>query len=139
MDAELAQLVTTAAGTLVASMADDGWQVAKQAVLARWRREQPQEVARLDSYLDRTRAVLLAAEEQDRSTVLTEQISEWQVRLREMLADPAAERALRGVFQDAESAVSFGAPTHFGSGDVHQAGRDITVTRHGNGGPGPKN
>lgn len=138
VDAELAQLVTTAAGALVASMAGDGWQLAKQAVLARWRHEQPQEVSRLDADLQRTRAALLAADEQERFTVLAEQITDWQARLGELLADPAAERALRGVFQGDEPRVSFGATTHFGSGDVNQAARDITVTRPGNGVLDPK-
>ncbi|GAA1192443.1 hypothetical protein F4556_006657 [Kitasatospora gansuensis] len=91
MDAELMALASSAATTVVGMMATDGWESAKRAVAAVWRRRRPEEVETIEAELVETRTELLT----NRQTEGELQIV-WRTRLRSLLAaDPELAGDLR--------------------------------------------
>ncbi|MDT3438823.1 MULTISPECIES: hypothetical protein [unclassified Pseudofrankia] len=98
MDPELAALAATAATTLVASLATDGWERAKSAMGSLWRRVHPDRADAVEADLVDIRAEVLAAREAGDER--TEQVlaEEWRSRLRRLLAsDPQLANELRQI------------------------------------------
>lgn len=133
---ELGELAVTAATTLVKAMTTDGWERIKQAVANLWHRRRPEQVERVACDLDEARSELTNALERGDTETEAALVAEWQGRLRRLLAaDRKAVgelQALLGLGQVVtEGNVRFGSVTHSGTGDVHQAGRDMTIHRSG--------
>ncbi|KJS56183.1 hypothetical protein VM98_08380 [Streptomyces rubellomurinus subsp. indigoferus] len=106
MDPELAALASSAATALVGRLAADGWDQARQAVVALWRRrhpERPEEAEVVEAQLVEAREELLAAGEAGDGRVGQELTVEWRTRLRDLLrADPALAVELRRVLAELE-------------------------------------
>jgi hypothetical protein len=85
MDAELADLASSAATVIVGLMATDGWGQVKMKVAALWRRFRPEQSEVVESELDRTRLELAGADE----TVARAVSREWESRLLRLMAADA--------------------------------------------------
>ncbi|MBO1420497.1 hypothetical protein [Streptomyces sp. FH025] len=121
MDPELAALASSAATALVGRLAADGWDQARQAVVALWRRRHPErseEAEVVEAQLVETRETLLAAGESDGGQVEQELTVEWRTRLRDLLrADPSLAVELRRILAELD-----GGEPESGSG-----GRQVTM------------
>ncbi|MGF1425271.1 hypothetical protein [Kitasatospora sp. LaBMicrA B282] len=99
MDPELVALASSAATALVGRLATDGWENAKQAVTAFWRRrhpQQPEAAEAVEAQLTETREELLAARQAGDEQAAQELAVEWRTRLRDALrADPSLATELR--------------------------------------------
>lgn len=135
MDPEVAALAGTAGTTVVTLMASDAWQRTREGVVALWRRVHPDRAASIDAELEATRADVLAARAAGDAQSQEELSSEWQGRLRRLLAaEPAIVDDLRNLLDeispagaDAGSQIRMRA-TASGHGRVYQAGRDQHIT-----------
>lgn len=129
----MAVLATSAAVTLIGAMATDGWEQIKQAVAGLWRRSRPERVEQVASDLEGARTELVAARAQGDAEAEAGLVTEWQGRLRRLLAaDGQAAGELRVVLalgRDSIGGVQFGPVTHLGSGNVNQAGRDMIISQ----------
>ncbi|MEV7782221.1 hypothetical protein [Kitasatospora sp. NPDC088351] len=108
MDPELVALASTAAAALVGRLATDGWEQAKQALEALWRRrhpDRPEETEAVEARLVETREELLAARLSGDRQVEQELAVEWRTRLRDALrADPSLATELRGMLTELDRA-----------------------------------
>lgn len=96
MDPELMALASSAATTVVGMLATDGWEQAKLAVGALWRRARPEEAETVEAELVATRTELLTARQAGDGRTEEDLTAEWRARLRRMLAaDSGLERELR--------------------------------------------
>ncbi|MDH6109833.1 hypothetical protein P3T36_005366 [Kitasatospora sp. MAP12-15] len=136
MDPDMAALAGSAGSTVVALMATDAYQRTREGVLALWRRVHPDRAEAVAAELDATRDELLSARAGGDPLAEQELQSEWQGRLRRLLAaDPTAADQLRRLIAEvspaAEAAagpiVRQSAEAH-GHGRVYQAGRDQHIT-----------
>ncbi len=103
MDAELVALASSTATTVVGLMATDGWEQAKRAGAALWRRSRPGEAETVEAELGEARAQLLTARQagDGGAEVEVDLTAEWRSRLRRLLAaDPALERDLRELLDE---------------------------------------
>ncbi len=139
VDAELAQLMSTAAATLVQLLTTDGWERAKSAVGSLWQRVHPDRVAMLDVELADSRAALLAARSVGDDQAERDLEGEWRGRLRRLVAaDPQVADELPGLLQELRAALSEAAGAQAGHIDmraeasgharVYQAGRDQHIS-----------
>jgi hypothetical protein len=139
MDAEITAVASTATTTVVKLLATAGWEQAKAAVVGLWRRAHPERVETVRVELARSRTGVLAARQAGDEQVEWALVGEWSGRLRRLVAtDPALADEPRRlvahlsvVLADVDPA--WGATitlraAAFGSGRVHQAGRDLHVT-----------
>jgi hypothetical protein len=131
MDPEIAALAGTAGTTVVSLMAGDAWQRARDAVVALWRRVQPDRADSIDAELASTRSDVLAARTAGDAQSEEELITEWQGRLRRLVAaEPTVLEDLRRLLEEIGPANPDGAPqvrmraSASGHGRVYQAGRD---------------
>lgn len=129
-------LVMAAGTAVVTAMATDGWEKARSAVVALWRRVHPDQAPAVDAELRDVRAEVLAAREAGDPGAERELAGDWQRRLRRLLAaDPQAGAELRRVLD--ETLVPLLTPaersrvqhiemtaTVSGHGRAYQAGRD---------------
>jgi hypothetical protein len=107
MDPELVALASTGASTLVTLMATDAWDQAKRAVAALFARSRPEAISLVERELDESRSELVAALDRGDDLTEPELITQWQGRLRRLLAtDPGIETALRALVDDLEASAS---------------------------------
>lgn len=133
-------LVLAAGTAVVGAMATDGWQTARGALVAWWRRVRPEQADEVDSALAEARPQILAARESDNAVAEEVLVSDWQVRLqRLLLAEPRLADELRRLL-DEEITPVLPAPeqaragsvamtaTASKKGRVYMAGRDQHIT-----------
>ena len=94
--------IALAAGTaLIGAMATDGWEQARTAVVALWRRVRPEEADAVRSELEAVRAQAVAAVDQVDDDALRALAGVWHLRLQGLLAEcPGFESALRQLVAD---------------------------------------
>ncbi|MFF3565835.1 hypothetical protein ACFYXS_37990 [Streptomyces sp. NPDC002574] len=138
MDAEMMELVSTAATTIVGALATDAWDQTRTLVGRLWNRHgSPGQTAFVEDELGETRQLLLRdPADRDSESDLT---ALWRLRFRQLLAeDPAAARALEELVAELRKhdAVDAGPARRIdmrveasGHAQVFQAGGDITNTR----------
>lgn len=130
MDPETALLAQSAGVTLVTLMTTDAWVRTREGITQLWRRMQPHRAEAVAAELEATREDALAADEADDQDTLGEPHSEWQGRLRRLLAaQPGAAAELRRLLDELEpmSATSPVITQHAsasGHARIYQAGRD---------------
>lgn len=101
MEAELVTLASSAATTVVGLLATDGWEQAKRAVVALWRRARPEEAETVEAELVEARTEILTARRAGDGRTEDDLTAEWRIRLRRMLAaDPALASDLRELLGD---------------------------------------
>lgn len=137
MDPQVVDLARTAGTTVVTLMATDTWNRARDGLVALWRRAHPERADSLADQLDAARDELIAARAAGDEQSEDELSSEWQGRLRRLLAaEPGLVEELRcflrefapsGTEQPAVGEVRMRA-TASGHGRVYQAGRDQHIT-----------
>lgn len=122
-------LVMAAGTAVVTAMATDGWENARRAVVALWRRIHPDQVPAVDAELREVRAEVLAARDAGDLDAERELAGDWQRRLRRLLAaDPqAGEEELRRVLN--EELVPLLTPAE--RSRVHHVEMTATVSGHG--------
>ncbi|WP_260859541.1 hypothetical protein [Streptomyces cupreus] len=137
MGPEMADLARTAGSTMVALMATQTWESARDGVVALWRRFQPARAEAVSDELEATREDLLLARESGDTETEAELTAEWQARVRRLLlAQPEVAAELRRILDELEPHrpqqqttvdVRLRAEVS-GSGRVYQAGRDQHIT-----------
>lgn len=139
MDSGLTALTSTAASTVVKLLATAAWEHATSAIGGLWRRVHPERAQTVQAELVEGRAEVLAARQRGDEQLEQELASEWQGRLRRLVAaDPQLADELRQVvaklraaLADADSSSSATITmqaTAFGQSRVNQAGRDLHVS-----------
>lgn len=132
MDAELMALASTTATTLVGMMATDGWEQAKRAVAALWRRNRPEQAELVEAELVETRQELLTDRQVEEGLR-----AEWSSRLRRLLAaDPELAGELRDLLAElgtpeapaAAPGVQVLKGTASDQATLYMAGGDVHVT-----------
>jgi hypothetical protein len=89
LDADIADLVTSGATTLISLMVTDAWGRAKEAATSLFTRRQPALVDSIETELEETRHQVLTAREANDSQTEVELMLEWKSRLRRAVAtDP---------------------------------------------------
>lgn len=133
MDPEVAALASAAATAVITAMAKEGWEGVRTAVSRLWRREPADRVEHITAALEHSRQELAGVPEPLAESTQVELVAEWQARLRRLLAahpELAGEVAAIVRLEDRpDGGVAFGPVQHHGTGDVNQAGRDLTITR----------
>ncbi|MFC5955442.1 hypothetical protein ACFP51_13370 [Streptomyces pratens] len=130
MDPETALPAQSAGVTLVTLMTTDAWNRTREGVTRLWHRTQPHRAETVAAELAATREDALAAGEADDQETLGELHTEWQGRLRRLLAArPGAAAELRGLLEELDPGGATGpAVTQYASASGHariyQAGRD---------------
>ncbi|NJP42703.1 hypothetical protein [Actinacidiphila epipremni] len=135
MDPEISSLAQSGGASLVALMAADAWQAAREGVVRLWRRVQPQRAEGVAAALDVGHAEVLAATAAGDQEALDELRAEWQGRFRRLLvARPDAAAELRRLLDEIGPPAPPAVPdvtqhaTASGHGRVYQAGRDQHIT-----------
>ena len=137
MGPEIADLARTAGTTMVALMATQTWESAREGVVALWRRFQPDRAEAVGGELEATREDLLLAQRTGDADTESELTAEWQARVRRLLvARPEVADELRRILAElspqpaqAPSVVEVRLRAEVsGSGRVYQAGRDQHIT-----------
>jgi hypothetical protein len=80
------ELILAAASALVGAMATDGWNEVRSGVGALWRRVHPDRVPAIESELDEVRHELLASRRAGDAEVEKGLVSDWQRKLRRLMA-----------------------------------------------------
>ena len=131
MDPELASLTQSAGTTVVALMATEAWQAARNHVVDLWRRVQPGRAQATAVQLDASHEDALAAGAADDQQTLGELRAQWQGFFRRLLAaHPEAAGELRALLDQLRPADVPGPPaiaqhaTASGNARIYQAGRD---------------
>ncbi|MBP2055438.1 hypothetical protein J2Z21_008452 [Streptomyces griseochromogenes] len=128
-------VVETAGATLVALMATDAWQQAREGVVMLWRRFRPVQAEEITLALDETREEVLAARQDQDEQGEADLVRDWDRRLRRILEqDPAVAQHLQQLLDEVRGSLprdqqpTVPAPvfhTHVsGNGRVYNAGRD---------------
>ncbi|WP_055712236.1 hypothetical protein [Streptomyces torulosus] len=137
MGPEIADLARTAGTTMVALMATQTWESAREGVVALWRRFQPDRAEAVGGELEATREDLLLAQRSGDTETEAELTAEWQARVRRLLvARPDVADELRRILAELSPALPEERPTTAirlraeasGNGRVYQAGRDQHIT-----------
>lgn len=136
MGPEMADLARTAGTTMVALMATQTWESARDGVVALWRRFQPARAEAIGGELEATHEDLLLARESGDTDTEAELTAEWQARVRRLLlAQPEVADELRRILaelypeQSRQPSVDVRLRAEVsGSGRVYQAGRDQHIT-----------
>lgn len=135
MEPEIAALATSAGTTVVTLMATDAWHRTRDGIVSLWRRAHPERAESIAAELDATREDLLAARTSGDDGVASELQTEWQGRVRRLLASrPEAARELRALLDEieprpvTEPAVAQHA-TASGRARIYQAGRDQHIAQ----------
>ncbi|MFI0223237.1 hypothetical protein [Streptomyces lydicus] len=138
MDPDISTLAGTAGTTVVTLMTTDAWHRARDGVIALWRRVHPERADAISDELQATRTDLLAARQAGDAQAEEELRSEWQGRLRRLLAsDPDVAVELRQLLNEISPTDSGPSTTGAqirmqacvsGDGRVFQAGRDQHIT-----------
>jgi hypothetical protein len=137
MGPEMADLARTAGTTMVALMATQTWESAREGVVALWRRFQPARAEAVAGELEATREDLLLARESGDTDTEAELTAEWQARVRRLLlARPEVAEELRRILTELHPERPAPAPSvkvrlqaeASGTARVYQAGRDQHIT-----------
>lgn len=135
MDAELASLTQNAGTTVVALMATEAWQAARDHVMDLWRRVQPGRAEATAAQLDASHEDALTAVPADDQQTLGELRAQWQGLFRRLLVthpEAAGElRALLDELQPPDSPIPPATAQHAtasGRARIYQAGRDQRIT-----------
>lgn len=137
MEPELIALASTAATTVVARLATEGWEQARRGVVALWRRAHPERAETVEAELTEARAELLSARGAGDEQTERALAEEWQGRIRRLLtAAPQLAGELRSLVEELtpDTAAGPGAAQvrmtarASGHGRVYQAGRDQHIT-----------
>ncbi|NUP22526.1 MAG: hypothetical protein HOZ81_42005 [Streptomyces sp.] len=137
MGPEIAELARTAGTTVVALMAGQAWESARDGVVALWQRFQPARADAVSGELEATRDDLLLARQSGDTDTETELTAEWQARVRRLLlAQPEVADELRRILAELSPELPERRPSveirlnaeASGSGRVYQAGRDQHIT-----------
>lgn len=139
MDVELAALTATAATTLVQRLTTDGWERAKSAVGALWRRAYPERSDTVEVELAETRFGALQARQEGDEQTEQDLVSEWRSRLRRLItSDPSLVDELRRLVEQWEVPSPSPGETRIGRMDMRAhasghsrvtlAGRDAYIT-----------
>ncbi|MFD4503970.1 hypothetical protein [Streptomyces sp. NPDC058457] len=137
MGPEIADLAQTAGTTMVALMATQAWESARDGVVALWRRYQPARAEAVGGELAAAREDLLLARASGDTGTEAELTAEWQARVRRLLlAQPEVADELRRILGELEHHLPQQQTTVevrlraevSGSGRVYQAGRDQHIT-----------
>ncbi|MFH0245293.1 hypothetical protein ACGRHY_23395 [Streptomyces sp. HK10] len=138
MDPEIAALAGSAGTTVLTLMVTDAWERARDGVVSLWRRVHPDRADAVGAELEATRSDLLAAAEAGDVRPREELHSEWQGRIRRLLAaDPRIAEDLRRLLEEigpadgqepAPAARIRMQARASGHGRVYQAGRDQHIT-----------
>lgn len=125
-----------AASALVTSMATDGWEQVKAALVSLWRRRYPEQADAVGADLSAARSGVIAARAVGDEPSESELLTEWRSRLRRLvMGDEALQEELRRFAEgfrhllsepEGEGQVVMQAEVH-GPGQVNQAGHDLTV------------
>ncbi|WP_151770078.1 hypothetical protein [Streptomyces abyssomicinicus] len=130
MDPEMAVLAGTAGTTLVALLTTEVWERARDGIAALWRRADPGRAEAISDELDVTRTELLTAREGGDTESPGELSTEWQGRIRRLLAaHPEQAEELRTLLDELRPHAPAGPTvtqhaTASGHARVYQAGRD---------------
>lgn len=137
MGPEIAELARTAGTTVVALMAGQAWESARDGVVALWQRFQPARAETVGGELEATRDDLLLARESGDTETEAELTAQWQARVRRLLlAQPEVADELRRILAELSPEPTQQRPSTeirlnaqaSGSGRVYQAGRDQHIT-----------
>lgn len=141
MDQDMTRLAWEGASTVVALLATDAWEQAKNGLQALWHRVHPERSDAVGADLLETRASVLAARAAADQAIESGLVQEWQSRLRRILTeDPRLIHVLRTLLDD-ELVPSLPAAdqtrivkikmdaTASGDSRVYQAGRDQHIYR----------
>jgi hypothetical protein len=101
MEAELASLAVAGATALVTQMVTDGWEQARDRVVAFFTRGREGEGEVVQAELEESRAELVAAREANDEEMAADVQAEWRARLRRTLrADPSAAAELQALLDE---------------------------------------
>ncbi|OPG11854.1 hypothetical protein [Microbispora sp. GKU 823] len=129
-------LVLAAATAMVTAMTTEGWQQAREAVVALWRRVHPERVPAVEAELEETRAEMVIARQAGDRQAEQGLVDDWQRKLRRLLAaDPRLGDELRRILDQELTPLLPAAEQSqvrditmtaraYGHGRVFQAGRD---------------
>jgi hypothetical protein len=130
MDPEMAVLAGTAGTTLVTLLTTEVWQRARDGIASLWRRAEPERAEAISAELEVTRGDLLTAQAGGDVESRNELGTEWQGRIRRLLAaHPEETEALRTLLNELAPYTPEGSSvtqhaTASGDARVYQAGRD---------------
>jgi hypothetical protein len=131
VDPEITSLAQGAGATLVALMATDAWQAAREGIIRLWRRMQPHRADTVAAELEAGQVKVLAAVAVDDQVALSELRAEWQGRFRRLLVTrPEAATELRRLLDElapADPVATHTVTQHAtatGHARIYQAGRD---------------
>ncbi|WP_432865581.1 hypothetical protein [Microbispora rosea] len=128
LDAELLALANTAGTTVVGLLATDAWDQAKSAVGSLWRRVRPEHAEVVEAELVEARNEVVSARAAGDDSVERELVTEWQLKLRRLLAaEPTIATELHRLLQD-ELAPALPQGGQVWSGSVTMSG---TASGHG--------
>lgn len=130
-----ADLVTTAATTLVEKLASEAWQSVVAAIGGLWRRTRPDRGEAVEAEAAEARAEVLRALGEEDDEAVADLVGEWRSRLRRLLADdPGAEDELRRLVGDwsaggssSDNRITMKVRAS-GHSRVTLAGRDVHIT-----------
>ncbi|WP_319691344.1 hypothetical protein [Streptomyces sp. ME19-01-6] len=110
MEPQIADLARTAGSTVVALMATDAWQRARERIVALWRQAQPDRADGIDGELETTHDDLLAARDAEDGSegeqTQRELSEEWAGRMRRFLAaHPEVVEELRRILDELSPAL----------------------------------
>jgi hypothetical protein len=135
VEADLADLWSTAATTLVALMTTDSWERARAGFAGLWRHHRPGQAEAVEADLEAARSSAVAAREVRDVETGPELTAEWRSRLRRAAgADAEFAAAVRRLVAELRPLVTVASPGPVmtarasGSSRINQAGRDQTVT-----------
>lgn len=135
MEPELAALASTAGTTVVTLLATEGWERARDGIVALWRRVRPDRAETVAAELAAGREDLLAARSDGDAAAEGELRAEWEGRVRRLLREqPAVADELRRLLDELAPDDGTSAPavaqhaTASGSARIYQAGRDQHIS-----------
>ncbi|MPY62423.1 hypothetical protein [Streptomyces spongiae] len=101
MEAELTSLAVAGATALVTQMVTDGWEHARDRVVAFFTRGRDGEDEVVEGELEESRAELVAARAADDEETAADVQEEWRIRLRRVLrTDPSAAAELQALLDE---------------------------------------
>ena len=125
MDLELGERVSTAAATVVNTLATTAWEQTTKAMGALWRRVHPDRAETIESELNEAHEQLVAARASGDGGAEEDLIAAWRSRLRGLLAtDPSLADDLRRVVERLGSAAAEGRQFDVGHVEMHAAVSD---------------
>jgi hypothetical protein len=127
VDTESVALASTAAATMVTLLTTDAWAQVKKEIAGLWRRFRPEHAAAAEDDLSAARDEAIAAAQAGDATVADALTTEWELRLRRLLAaDPGVAAELARVVTTLANALESTAES---TGKQHE---NVTITQQAN-------